>query len=145
MLALATLCALLSASPDPVVLQLGGVDTLSCTPAPPMVLDVVPTGKLEKVPFRFTAVPVGEAGGTVRALADVSLVVPSREPARVREVHGVLADVLCSTVEQRLTDAGWFAAATRRTTSAPIPIPIVAPLRATSADQPDSLEEARSA
>jgi DNA-binding MurR/RpiR family transcriptional regulator len=58
---------------------------------------------------------LAEPGGTVRALADVSLVVPSREAPRVREVHAVLGDVLCAAVEQRLHDSGWFAAALRRT------------------------------
>jgi D-inositol-3-phosphate glycosyltransferase len=55
-----------------------------------------------------TVALVGRDGGQLRALADVSLVVPAVDTQRIQEVHGVIVHLLAELVEQRLADAGWF-------------------------------------
>jgi D-inositol-3-phosphate glycosyltransferase len=51
---------------------------------------------------------LGRDGGELRALADVALVVPSRDTQHIQEVHTVLVHLISEIVEQRLVDAGWF-------------------------------------
>jgi D-inositol-3-phosphate glycosyltransferase len=44
---------------------------------------------------------LGGDGGTIRDLADVALIVPAAETARIQEVHIVLIHILCELVEER--------------------------------------------
>src|SRR5579859_7899184 len=56
---------------------------------------------------RARGVPVvaflGKAGGELKALADVALVIPSSETARIQELHLALEHVICDIVEERMT------------------------------------------
>lgn len=52
-----------------------------------------------------TAALLGRDGGPARSEADLSLVVPSSETARVQEVHIFAGHVLCRLVEDRLASA----------------------------------------
>lgn len=45
---------------------------------------------------------LGKGGGAVRELADVALVVPSDDTARIQEIHLALEHVICELVEERL-------------------------------------------
>ena len=45
---------------------------------------------------------LGRSGGAVKALADVALVVPSEDTARIQELHLVLEHLICEIVEDRL-------------------------------------------
>jgi D-sedoheptulose 7-phosphate isomerase len=45
---------------------------------------------------------LGGDGGVAKDLADHSLIVPSRDTARIQEMHIVLAHSLCQCVEQEL-------------------------------------------
>ena len=45
---------------------------------------------------------LGRDGGRVKALADVALIVPSDETARIQELHLALEHVICEMVEERL-------------------------------------------
>ena len=45
---------------------------------------------------------VGKSGGQLAALADVALVVPSDDTARIQELHLAIEHVVCEMVEERL-------------------------------------------
>jgi len=45
---------------------------------------------------------VGKSGGQLAALADVALVVPSDDTARIQELHLAIEHVVCDMVEERL-------------------------------------------
>jgi phosphoheptose isomerase len=45
---------------------------------------------------------LGRGGGDARAVADVSVVVPSDDTQRIQEVHAVVLHLLCELVEARL-------------------------------------------
>lgn len=45
---------------------------------------------------------LGRTGGEVKALADVALVVPSEDTARIQELHLALEHLICEMVEDRL-------------------------------------------
>jgi len=45
---------------------------------------------------------VGKSGGQLAALADVALVVPSVDTARIQELHLAIEHVVCDMVEERL-------------------------------------------
>jgi D-sedoheptulose 7-phosphate isomerase len=45
---------------------------------------------------------LGRDGGKLRALCDVSIVVPSTSTARIQEAHGFIGHTLCGLVEQAL-------------------------------------------
>ena len=45
---------------------------------------------------------VGKSGGQLAALADVALVVPSDDTARIQELHLAVEHVVCEMVEERL-------------------------------------------
>jgi D-sedoheptulose 7-phosphate isomerase len=45
---------------------------------------------------------VGKSGGQLARLADVAVVVPSQDTARVQELHLALEHVICGLVEERL-------------------------------------------
>jgi len=47
---------------------------------------------------------LGKSGGPLKALADVALVVPSVDTARIQEVHLAVEHLICSIVEDRLRD-----------------------------------------
>jgi len=55
---------------------------------------------------RARGVPVvaflGKSGGELKALADVALVIPSDETARIQELHLALEHVICDLVEERM-------------------------------------------
>jgi len=46
---------------------------------------------------------LGKSGGELKALADVSLVIPSDVTAHIQELHLALEHVICEIVEDRLT------------------------------------------
>jgi D-inositol-3-phosphate glycosyltransferase len=54
---------------------------------------------------------LGGDGGTIRDLADVALIVPAAETARIQEVHIVLIHIVCELVEQRAVAMGDLPAA----------------------------------
>lgn len=43
----------------------------------------------------------GKSGIVLNSLADVILAVPSKETARIQEVHGILGHILCKAIEDR--------------------------------------------
>jgi D-sedoheptulose 7-phosphate isomerase len=45
---------------------------------------------------------IGKGGGALRELADVALVVPSDDTARIQEIHLALEHLICELVEERL-------------------------------------------
>ena len=45
---------------------------------------------------------LGKGGGAVRELADLTLVVPSNDTARIQEIHLALEHLICELVEERL-------------------------------------------
>lgn len=45
---------------------------------------------------------LGKDGGNLKALADVALVIPSGETARIQELHLAIEHVICDLVEDRL-------------------------------------------
>ena len=45
---------------------------------------------------------LGKGGGAVRELADLALVVPSDETARIQELHLAIEHLICEIVEERL-------------------------------------------
>jgi phosphoheptose isomerase len=51
---------------------------------------------------------LGGDGGELRAVADVAVVVPSRDTQSIQDVHSAVVHVLCEIVERQLVDAGWF-------------------------------------
>jgi len=46
---------------------------------------------------------LGKSGGELKELADVALVIPSSETARIQELHLALEHVICDIVEERMT------------------------------------------
>ncbi|MFL5779259.1 MAG: glycosyltransferase [Chloroflexota bacterium] len=51
---------------------------------------------------------LGGDGGDLRELADVALIVPSRDTQRIQEVHGLIVHLVAEVVERRLSEARWF-------------------------------------
>jgi D-sedoheptulose 7-phosphate isomerase len=47
---------------------------------------------------------LGKSGGELKTLADLALVVPSADTARIQEVHLAVEHLICSIVEDRLHD-----------------------------------------
>lgn len=47
---------------------------------------------------------LGRTGGDLKDLADVALVVPSDDTARIQELHLVVQHLICAWVEERLTE-----------------------------------------
>ncbi|HZH41445.1 MAG TPA: SIS domain-containing protein [Gemmatimonadales bacterium] len=45
---------------------------------------------------------LGKSGGPLRALADVALVVPADETARIQELHLAIEHIICDIVEERM-------------------------------------------
>jgi D-sedoheptulose 7-phosphate isomerase len=45
---------------------------------------------------------LGKSGGPLRDLADIALVVPSSDTARIQEIHLAVEHVICEMVEERL-------------------------------------------
>ena len=45
---------------------------------------------------------LGKGGGQVKDLADVSLIVPSDDTARIQELHLAIEHLICDIVEDRL-------------------------------------------
>lgn len=45
---------------------------------------------------------LGKSGGQLKALADVALVIPADETARIQELHLALEHVICDLVEERM-------------------------------------------
>jgi len=50
---------------------------------------------------------VGKDGGKLRSLADVAVIVPSRDTQRIQEAHAVLIHALCELVEDELAARDW--------------------------------------
>ena len=46
---------------------------------------------------------LGKGGGALQALADLAIVVPSSDTARIQEMHLALEHVICGMVEERLS------------------------------------------
>jgi D-sedoheptulose 7-phosphate isomerase len=46
---------------------------------------------------------LGRSGGQLKALADLSLVVPSDDTARIQEIHLAVEHLICEMVEEQLT------------------------------------------
>ena len=47
----------------------------------------------------FTIAMSGESGGEMATLADISILVPSRDPARIQEAHILCGHILCEWIE----------------------------------------------
>jgi len=47
---------------------------------------------------------LGEDGGTIKNLVDISIQIPSKNTARIQEVHRVIYHIICDLVEKRLTE-----------------------------------------
>ncbi|RMG44060.1 MAG: SIS domain-containing protein [Candidatus Dadabacteria bacterium] len=50
----------------------------------------------------FTAVLTGKGGGRLKDIADLSIVVPSDNTARIQESHIMIGHILCGLIEQQL-------------------------------------------
>jgi D-sedoheptulose 7-phosphate isomerase len=48
----------------------------------------------------------GRGGGALRALADLCLVAPHEETARIQELHITIGHIICDLVEAALVDEG---------------------------------------
>lgn len=48
---------------------------------------------------------LGKSGGQLKALADVAIVVPADETARIQELHLALEHIICDIVEERMKEA----------------------------------------
>lgn len=53
----------------------------------------------------FVVAMTGENGGQLKALADISLCVPSMETARIQEAHMMMGHYLCEQVDERYARA----------------------------------------
>lgn len=49
---------------------------------------------------------LGKSGGQLKGIADVSLVIPSDETARIQELHLAIEHIICDIVEERMKEAG---------------------------------------
>lgn len=49
-----------------------------------------------------TVALLGRAGGKIKDLADISLIVPSESTPRVQEIHGFTVHLLCETIERNI-------------------------------------------
>jgi D-sedoheptulose 7-phosphate isomerase len=45
---------------------------------------------------------LGKSGGQLRELADIALVIPSDDTARIQELHLAVEHILCAWIEERL-------------------------------------------
>jgi len=45
---------------------------------------------------------LGRDGGTIKAVADISIIVPSQDTPRIQEGHGTIIHIICDLVEKRL-------------------------------------------
>ncbi|MGO9484963.1 MAG: SIS domain-containing protein [Rhodomicrobium sp.] len=52
-----------------------------------------------------TALFTGNGGAALARLADIALIVPSAETARIQELHGILGHALCYAIESHFTGA----------------------------------------
>jgi D-sedoheptulose 7-phosphate isomerase len=50
---------------------------------------------------------LGRDGGTLSAMVDVAIVVPSQETARIQEAHIFIGHVICAEIERTLGVGGW--------------------------------------
>ena len=48
---------------------------------------------------------LGKSGGELKGIADVSLVIPSDETARIQELHLAIEHIICDIVEERMKEA----------------------------------------
>lgn len=53
-----------------------------------------------------TAVLTGRDGGQARMIAELAIVVPSDETARIQEVHMFIGHWLCEAIDERMAEAG---------------------------------------
>jgi D-sedoheptulose 7-phosphate isomerase len=53
-----------------------------------------------------TAALLGRDGGPARALAQIAVVVPCAETARIQECHGLMIHLLCEALDRRLREGG---------------------------------------
>lgn len=47
---------------------------------------------------------LGEDGGTIKNFADISIQIPSKNTARIQEVHRVVYHIICDLVEKKLSE-----------------------------------------
>ena len=47
---------------------------------------------------------LGEDGGTIKNFVDISIQIPSKNTARIQEVHRVIYHIICDLVEKRLAE-----------------------------------------
>src|SRR5256886_6069131 len=52
--------------------------------------------------FRSVVGLLGRSGGPLKDLADVALVVPSDDTARIQEIHLAIEHLICEMVEERM-------------------------------------------
>lgn len=64
----------------------------------PNILNVLRTARSKGV---ISIALLGKDGGTARTLADHALIVPSKNTARIQEVHTLILHAICEEVEQR--------------------------------------------
>jgi D-sedoheptulose 7-phosphate isomerase len=46
---------------------------------------------------------LGGDGGTIKKISDISIIVPSKNTARIQEVHRVIYHIICELVENKIT------------------------------------------
>lgn len=49
-----------------------------------------------------TIVLTGEKGGNLKSIADITLVIPSEETARIQEIHELIYHIWCEIIDERL-------------------------------------------
>jgi len=47
---------------------------------------------------------LGEDGGTIKNFVDISIQVPSKNTARIQEVHRVIYHIICELVERKIAE-----------------------------------------
>ena len=47
---------------------------------------------------------LGEGGGTIKKFVDISLEIPSKNTARIQEVHRVIYHIICDLVERKISE-----------------------------------------
>jgi len=50
----------------------------------------------------FTVALTGKDGGKIKEIADISLIVPSNNTARIQEAHITIGHIICHLVEREL-------------------------------------------
>ena len=60
--------------------------------------------KTAKSKGAFTVALLGNGGGVINNIVDLSLVVPSSETSKIQEIHRIIYHIICELVEKEISD-----------------------------------------